>query len=94
MKRAQVEGHYTQYFIDAGVVPHKITAKKAPRLVFQGRRGTVFARQVHHRGFRARPFRRRAAEEGLRNTPGAQIIIDQWNGAKGRNVGGLKSAGK
>ena len=94
MKRATVVGHYTQYFIDAGVVPHTIKAKKAKGLVFQGRSGTVFARQVHHRGFRARPFRRRSAQEGLERTPMADIVIHEWNTAKGSSVGGLKKAGR
>lgn len=42
---------------------------------------TVFARKVHHRGYRGRPFRQRMAEEGLRQTPMAQEIIDAWNKA-------------
>lgn len=42
---------------------------------------TIFTRAVHHRGYRARPFRRRMAEEGLRKTPLAQEIIDAWNKA-------------
>lgn len=94
MKRATVVGHYTGYFVDAGPVPHTIKAKTGGTLVFRGRRGTVFARAVHHRGYRARPFRRRAAEEGLRRTPMADIVIRQWNSVKGRSVGGLHKAGR
>lgn len=85
MKRARVTGHFTQYFIDAGTRPHDIRAKRGA-LVFQGRRGTVYARKVHHRGIKARPFRRRSAEEGLARTPMADIVISQWNAA-GRNAG-------
>jgi hypothetical protein len=80
-KRARVGGHYTAYFIDAGVKPHVIKKKGPGTLVFKGRRGTVFAKKVNHRGFRARPFRKRMAQEGLRQTPMAQILIDQWNDA-------------
>lgn len=89
MKRATVVGHFTQYFIDAGTVPHSIKAKRTGTLVFQGRRGTVFAQSVHHRGSRAKPFRQRSAEEGLRNTPMADIVIAEWNRAAGGG-GGLK----
>ena len=87
MKRATVVGHYTQYFIDAGVKAHDIRAKTGGTLVFKGRHGTVFARAVHHRGFRARPFRRRSAEEGLRRTPMADILIKEWNKAGGSGAG-------
>jgi hypothetical protein len=81
-RRATVVGHFTAYFIDAGTKPHTITAKRGSRLIFKGRSGdTIFARKVHHRGIRARPFRRAAALEALRKEPLAQHIIDQWNEA-------------
>jgi len=80
-KKARVGAWYTAYFIDAGVKPHTIRGKRGNPLVFQGRHGTIFARAVHHRGFRARPFRKRMAEEGLRQTPLAGEIIDAWNKA-------------
>lgn len=80
-KRGRVTGHYTAYFVDKGPKPHVIKAKTARMLVFQAGGRTVFARQVHHRGYRGRPFRQRAAEEALRRTPAAQIVIDQWNSA-------------
>ena len=80
-KRAVVGAHYTAYFVDAGPKPHIIKAKKAQGLVFQGRRGTVFAKSVDHRGYRARPFRQRMAEEGLRKTPAAQEVVNLWNKA-------------
>jgi hypothetical protein len=80
-KRTRVGAHYTAYFIDAGVQPHTINPRGGNYLVFPIGGQTIFARQVHHRGFRARPFRRRMAEEGLRDTPMAQEIIDAWNKA-------------
>jgi hypothetical protein len=80
-KKARVGGHYTGYFIDAGVKPHTIKPKGSGSLVFRGRHGTIFAKKVNHRGFRARPFRKRMAQEGLRQTPMAQTLIDQWNDA-------------
>lgn len=81
-KRTRVGAHYTAYFIDAGVKPHMIRSKSGEFLgPFRGRGGTIFARAVHHRGFRARPFRLRAAREGLRKTPMAQELINLWNKA-------------
>ena len=79
--KARVGAYYTAYFIDAGTKPHDITPKKFRALVFKGRNGTVFARKVHHRGMAARPFRKRMAQEGLRNTPMAGEIIKAWNDA-------------
>jgi hypothetical protein len=80
-KKTRIGAHYTAYFVDKGPKPHIIKAKRAKGLVFQGRKGTVFVRQVHHRGYRGRPFRKRMAEQGLRETPMAQEIIDAWNKA-------------
>lgn len=80
-RRAVVGGHFTAYFVDKGPKPHDIRAKTGGTLVFQGRRGTVFARSVHHRGYRGRPFRQKAADEALRKTPMAQEVIRQWNNA-------------
>jgi len=80
-KRATVVGHFTAYFIDKGPKPHVITAKRAGNLVFQAQGRTIFARKVHHRGYRARPFRQRAAEEALRKNPMAAEVIRQWNAA-------------
>lgn len=69
------------FFVDKGTKPHDITPRKADALVFKGRNGTVFARKVHHRGSRARPFRVRAAREGLRRTHMDDLIVKAWNGA-------------
>jgi len=78
-RRATVTAHYTANFEDAGAKPHVITAPPGKALVFKGSRGTVFARQVHHRGRKARPFKVRAAQAALRDTPLEQILIDEWN---------------
>ena len=80
-KRAVVGAHYTAYFVDAGPKPHTILAKKAPQLVFKAGGRTIFAKSVNHRGYRARPFRQRMAEEGLRRTPAAQEVVNLWNRA-------------
>ena len=81
-RRAIVRGHYTAYFVDKGPKAHTIRPKRGRRVLrFQDGGRTVFARSVHHRGYRGRPFRRRAAEEALRRTPAAQTCIDLWNKA-------------
>ena len=80
-KKVRVGGHYTAYFVDAGPKAHDIVKKGPGTLVFKGSRGTVFARKVNHRGYRARPFRQKAAEEALRKNPMAAEIIKQWNSA-------------
>ena len=81
-KRAVVGAHYTAYFVDAGPKPHIIKAKKAKGLYFKAKNGnTVFTRSVHHRGYKARPFRQRMAEEGLRKTPAAEELVKLWNKA-------------
>jgi len=79
--RVRVGGHFTAYFVDAGPKPHTINPKGSGFLVFKGRRGTVFARQVHSRGYRARPFRARAAHQALVDNPMAQEVIAAWNRA-------------
>lgn len=76
-KFARVEGSYIAYFIDSGVKPHG--PKRATTLAWQGSGGTIFAKRV--KGYRKRPFRARMAREGLRQTPMAQTVVDQWNGA-------------
>ena len=80
-KRARVGAHHTAYFVDKGPKAHTIKAKRGSYLIFQSGGRTVFTRQVHHRGYRGRPFRRRAAIEGLRKNPLAVAVINQWNDA-------------
>ncbi len=79
--RARVAGHFTAYFIDAGPKPHTIKAKGNGRLIFQAGGNTIFTRQVHHRGYRARPFRVRVAREAMRRNPPSKALIDAWNKA-------------
>jgi len=80
-KKVRVGGHFTGYFVDAGPKPHDITAKGRGELIFHVKGKTIFTRKVHSRGYRARPFRKRAAEEALRRNPMAQELIDLWNKA-------------
>ena len=80
-KKVRVGGHFTGYFVDAGPKPHDIRPKGAGFLIFQAGGKTIFARKVHSRGYRARPFRQKAAEEALRKNPMAKELIDLWNKA-------------
>lgn len=75
--QARVVGSHVAYFIDSGVRPHG--PKHARVLAWKGSQGTIFARRVS--GYRKRPFRARMAREGIKRTPMAQSLIDQWNGA-------------
>lgn len=80
-KRATVRASHVAYFIDKGPKPHTITAKTGGSLVFKSKGHTVFARQVHHRGYRGRPFRHRTAIAALKRNPMAKRIIAAYNGA-------------
>lgn len=80
-RRATVLGHHTAYLIDAGARPHTIRARGAGPMIFRAGGRTIFARQVHHRGFRGTHFRGRAAREALRKGNLVGVMVDQWNGA-------------
>ena len=79
--KVRVGGHFTAYFVDAGPKPHDITARSHPSLVFKEHGRTIFARKVHSRGYRARPFRARAARQALADNPQATELINLWNRA-------------
>ena len=70
-RKAVIGGHYSAYFVDAGVKPHSMN-KRA-----KGQDRTVFAKK--HPGYRARPFRARMAHEALRRNPMAESLIAEWN---------------
>jgi hypothetical protein len=81
-RKATVVAHYTAYFIDKGTKRHAIP-KKAGGKVLRFERGgnTIFSRKVDHPRTAARPFRERAAREGLRRRPLAGQMIREWNDA-------------
>jgi len=82
-RHATVVAHYSAFFVDKGTKPHTIVPKKAKTLRFENGRKTVFSRRAVQRGYRARPFRARAAEEGLKRNPLAVAVVRQWNEARG-----------
>lgn len=80
-KKTRVGAFYTAYFVDKGPKAHSIAPKRSKVLAYPIAGGTRFARAVHHRGYRGRPFRVRAAQEALRRNPHAVEIIKAWNKA-------------
>jgi hypothetical protein len=77
-KKAVVVGHYSAFFIDAGVVPHTITAK-GRGLSFKVDGRSVFAKKVNHRGFKARPFRAKSAGEARDEVVNKDALVKAWN---------------
>ena len=71
--RVVVDGHYTAYFINKGVVAHSMN-KRA-----KGQDRTVFAKK--HPGYRARPFLKRIAYDNLRTSASAAMMVREWNDA-------------
>lgn len=80
-RKATVAGHYTAYFVDKGPKAHVIKPRRSKVLRFESGQNTIFTRKVNHRGYRARPFRQRAAEEALRREPLVGQVLDAWNKA-------------
>ena len=87
--RAEVRGAFWLVFIDRGTKAHVIEPKGASgsgrggkgdtkALRFEYRGETVFARKVHRRRMRRRPFLTKAAQDSLRAT-GTGEIINLWN---------------
>jgi hypothetical protein len=77
----RVVGSYKTAFIDAGTKAHDEVPKHGLTLAFPVGGSTVFARKVHQRGLRARPFKARAARQALADTPYRDILIKEWNEA-------------
>lgn len=80
-RRATVVANYYMAILDRGSKQHVIVPRKAGRLVFQANGRTVFARKVTKPAMRGLGFGKRAAKEGLRDTPMAAELIRLWNEA-------------
>lgn len=81
-RRATVVAHYSANFVDAGTKAHDISAKRKPRLIFEGRSGdTIFAKKVNHPRTRAQRFKRASALAGLAKHPLKDALIERWNSA-------------
>jgi hypothetical protein len=81
-RRAGVYGAFWWIFVDRGTKAHDIRPRKAKALRFQVGGQTIFARKVHLKRMRRRPFISRAAQESLRG--GADFIVKAWNGRRRR----------
>jgi len=79
--KATVVGHYTGYFVDAGVKPHSLMRRKARPKSSLGR--TIFARAARkpHPGYAARPFRAKALRQGLEKADPLELAVAAWNKA-------------
>lgn len=80
-RKATVVAHFSAYFIDRGTKAHVIRPKRKGSLKFQSGQNTIFSKRVNHPRTSARPFRERAAREGLRRHPLAAQLVKQWNEA-------------
>lgn len=88
--RAVVRGAYWLIFIDRGTKPHDIEPKGVTGsgrggksttrfLKFDYKGKTVFARRVHRRRMRRRPFLSQAANQAFRENFMAEEVIGLWN---------------
>jgi len=69
--------------LDAGAREHQeFPTGGRQALKFKGKRGrTMFSPKVTHPRQPARPFKKRAMNEGLRQAKMGQTVVDEWNGA-------------
>jgi hypothetical protein len=79
-KRATVVGKYTVNFIDAGTAAHDERPKKRKAMRY-GTGEIRFAKRIHHPRVGARPFKKDAAQYGLRKNPMAVELLKLWNNA-------------
>ena len=79
--KASVYGRYPVNFIDAGAKAHDIKPKHATILRFESHGQTVFAKKVHKRQQTAHPFKKEAAEAGLKKVDILGDLITLWNRA-------------
>lgn len=81
-RRAGVYGAFWWIFVDRGTKAHDIVARRAKTLVFQWKGDTIFAKKVHRKRMRRRPFITRAAQEALSSSNFAELVIQAWNGRR------------
>lgn len=80
-RRATVVGNYPVNFIDAGARAHDIEAKPGHTLKFSAGGQSLFRKKVHKGRQAPHPFKKRAAEAGLRKVDILGDLIDLWNRA-------------
>jgi hypothetical protein len=80
-KKASVVGFYPVNFIDAGTKAHTIKPRHRKALKFSEGGRPIFRKKVHKPAQAARPFKKRAADEGLRRVDIIRDLIELWNQA-------------
>lgn len=81
VSKARVVGHYTGYFVDAGVKPHSLIRRKARPKGGAGRTIFAAAARKRHPGYPARPYRHRMLVVAYRKHPALDYAIKAWNEA-------------
>lgn len=79
--RGGVYGAFWWIFIDRGTKAHDIVARKKKVLRFEKGGETIFAKRVHLKRMRRRPFISKAAQGAL-NDMGTDAIVKAWNGRR------------
>jgi hypothetical protein len=82
-RRAGVYGAFWWVFVDRGTKAHDIKPRKAKALRWQSGGQTIFAKKVHLKRMRRRPFISKAAQDTLGEL-GSDLIIQSWNGKRVR----------
>jgi hypothetical protein len=78
---ATLVGAYWANFIDAGTRAHDERPKSRKAMRYGSPGSVRFAKRIHHPRTGARPFKRAAAEYGLRKNPMAATVLKLWNDA-------------
>lgn len=80
-RKASVEARHGARFLESGVKPHDLKARRFDAMRFNVHGQPRFAKKVRHPGARKQPFLRNSAREALQRTPLLEELIKLWNGA-------------
>lgn len=81
MKKASVVATGGARFLEAGVVPHPIKARRMGAMKFNASGLPVFAKRVKHPGSRKQPFLRQSGRDALEKIHILRDLLDLWNRA-------------
>jgi len=81
MTKAAVVATGGARFLEAGVTPHTIKAKKMTAMKFNASGLPRFAKKVKHPGSRAHPFLRISGRDALSKIDILRDLLDLWNKA-------------
>lgn len=77
--RAGVYGAFWWVFVDRGTKAHDILPRRAKVLRWDRGGRTVFAKRVHQRGLRRRPFITRNAQAAFASSKLSEQVVKLWN---------------